>query len=240
MRPIKPLKITTLIITTLGLASCALHLNESQCRSINWYDKGMQDGSQGDNPHDLSGAIQDCAKFNLKVNTRAYQKGWRAGTRLFCQPNNGFNIGTQGGSFNPICPSNQMAAFTAAYQRGLRRYCIPSTGYELGRSGRDLPTFCAADLRVPFTNAYRRGQRIYSQVAQLQNQLRDVNDQINTIRDQIDHNNRIIDRDKPGAHHKKQRRIAKRENRDLQAALDRLNDTKNSLEQQISAILGNS
>ena len=234
-----PYRITLIAMSVCCLASCVPHLNEQQCKTMNWYNRGYQDGSRGDYQHDLSPAIADCAKFKLKVNTKSYAKGWRAGTRTFCTPNNGFNLGTQGSNYNNVCPANLANTFAAAYRRGLRRYCIPTTGYELGRSGKPMPNFCAPDLRVAFSNAYQRGGRIHSQLVRLQNQLNDVNNQINDTQDNIDKNNTIIDQ-AIASHHKKTRRIAQRENDNLQADLDRLNDTKNSLQQQISEIQGNS
>ncbi len=233
-----PFTASLITMAALSLTSCAPHLNQAQCKSMNWYNVGFEDGSQGQVQRDLSGDITDCAKFKLKVNTRAYAKGWRAGTRRFCQPNNGFNLGAQGATYNPVCPNDLAAAFNQSYRKGLRRYCIPTTGYELGRAGKPLPSFCAADLNVAFSNAYQRGYRIYDQLVKLQNQLSDINNQLASTQDQIDQNNDIIQKSIEH-HHARKRRIAQQNNDELQSQMDRLNDSKNSLQQQISDIQGN-
>ncbi len=68
------------------LAGCASHLSQQQCLTTNWQEVGFNDGSEGQAQRDLSGAIQDCQKFQVTVDTSGYQRGWLAGMRKYCVP----------------------------------------------------------------------------------------------------------------------------------------------------------
>jgi len=235
-RPYRSLAL--IAVTTLTLGGCMPHLTQDQCQLTDWRQMGYQDASRGQLPRDLSRDIQDCAQFKLPVNTKAYQRGWRAGTRQFCKSNTAFNIGVEGQTYNHICPDNLAGPFEASYRRGLRRYCIPSTGYELGRTGKSLPNFCATNLRVAFNNAYRRGYRIYAQIQNLKGQVTAINNQISDDQSSINHNNDAINQAQ-ATHDRHTIHNAKRDNRDRQDDLDRLTDEKEGLQQQISTIQGN-
>ena len=91
------------------LVACVPHLNKQQCQSMNWYQVGYSDGTQGKLQRDLSQAIEDCAKFNLTVDTKRYTDGWRSGTRQFCHPSRAYQLGVTGSTFNHVCPSGLAA-----------------------------------------------------------------------------------------------------------------------------------
>lgn len=178
----------------LALTACVPHLTKQQCLTINWYQMGYADGQQGRNPRNLQQDIQDCAKFKIPVNTPAYQRGWRAGVRVYCRPNNAYNMGVNGKTYNHICPSNMASRFDRAWHRGLRKYCIPATGYNLGRSGAAMPNFCAPDQVNRFRNAYTSGRRIYSAISSTQAEINAVNSQINTANQKIQDDQNDINR----------------------------------------------
>ena len=59
------------------LSGCAaFSLSEADCRSMNWYQRGYDDGYFGHPPQDLRLAAQ-CAP--VKVTDMDYLAGWRAG-----------------------------------------------------------------------------------------------------------------------------------------------------------------
>ena len=58
------------------LTACAM--SESDCRGIDWYQRGARDGYGGHPPQDLRLA-QECRRFGIQVPQADYQKGWLAG-----------------------------------------------------------------------------------------------------------------------------------------------------------------
>ncbi len=185
----------TLFITpifSILLSSCASHLNQEQCASMNWHDVGFNDAANGQALRNLNTAINDCAKFNLTVNTNAYQQGWQQGARQYCQPNNAYTLGTQGQGYAAICPADLSSAFEKAWRKGLRRYCTTETGYSLGRQGKNYPDFCPSDLTSAFKNAYDQGRRLFDAISDLSHDIDEVNRQINQLQGQIDSNRHQI------------------------------------------------
>lgn len=169
------------------LSACATHMNQQQCQSANWYQRGLQTGSAGQMASSLQQESADCKRFGIDVNFKQYHRGWVAGTKLFCTPKNAYQLGVLGKNYAPVCPTNMAKRFASSWRRGLRLFCIPSSGYRLGRSGAPLPTFCASDQFVKFRNAYARGKRQYSSIQSTKDQLRNIDDRISAIDGQIDY-----------------------------------------------------
>lgn len=225
------------------LVGCVPHLNEQQCKTMNWRTLGFTDGMHGQPKRNLTRDIADCAKFKIDVNIKAYNRGWRAGTRQFCQPSNGYQLGVDGRTYYPVCPTDMAARFERSWRRGLRKYCIPSTGYNLGRSGKPFPNFCAPNQVVRFRNAYDSGYRIYSNVRTIQGEINDVNGQIYEVARTIRHKNRAIgqmERQLSGAKKKQKKAIRSKINgthkdiRDLNRRMNHLSHHRDILQQQLN------
>jgi len=179
------LKITFSASSALLLAGCMPHLTAKQCQAINWYQMGFTDGSQGKPQRDLSQAILDCAKFKLKINQAGYTKGWKAGVRQYCQPGTAYQLGTQGKTYNHICPADLAPKFDQSWHRGLKQYCVPSMAYQTGRAGQQIPLFCNPNSDKKLQRAYHAGLRVHQRIGGLQNQINSLNDQINKLNSQI-------------------------------------------------------
>ena len=169
------LKLSLTMGSVAVLTACVPHLTEQQCKTINWYDMGFNDSSQGQVQRNLARDITDCAKFGADVNTRAYARGWQAGTREYCRPANAFRLGVDGENYTPICPLDMAQQFDQQWRQGLRKYCIPETGYNLGRSGKDFPNFCSPNQVVRFRNAYDSGRRIFDSIQSIQSEINNNN-----------------------------------------------------------------
>ena len=192
----KTLTVTAFVAVTASLSGCMPHLNKQQCQTMNWRQLGFTDGSQGKSQRNLSRDIQDCAKFQLKVNTKKYAQGWRAGTRQYCRPNTAYQLGVNGQTYNHVCPTDLSASFDRAWRRGLRKYCIPGTGYNLGRAGRAMPTFCTGGQAVRFRNSYQAGYRQFQAQRDIQAQVNNTQRQINDTQNQINDRQNQINRSK--------------------------------------------
>lgn len=164
-----------LLILPLALiiTSCASHLSKQQCETISWKSEGYQDSVNGKMPRDLSRAIEDCAKFNLKVDTNLYMQGWRQGARVFCRPSEetGFIDGQNGKSINainyriPVCKRAGITLNLTDYKkgraRGLRQYCTFENGANIARAGQQLPTICPPALKKKFKDGWLSGKKEY-------------------------------------------------------------------------------
>ncbi len=86
-----------------GLAGCAT-LNEDQCRSADWYELGLRDGSEGEPRSLLLEHREACAEYGVHPNTPRYMEGRRHGLRDYCRIDNAFQSGLDGHQYQGVCP----------------------------------------------------------------------------------------------------------------------------------------
>ncbi len=103
------------------LTGCAT-ISKDSCLQGNWYDVGFEGASQNKDLTDhISDVTKICGKLGVSVDMPLYAKGFDEGTRQFCDPDNGYQWGLKGRSYNGICASTR---FSQAYDDGYRIYTI--------------------------------------------------------------------------------------------------------------------
>ncbi len=117
-------KIGFLLLVTplfLMLGNCAT-ISKKSCINDSWYDVAFKGAIDN---HDRADHIKDvtntCGKLGIGVDLDVYERGFQDGTRLFCEPDNGYQWGLKGRSYNGICAN---PAFSAAYRDGQEDYNI--------------------------------------------------------------------------------------------------------------------
>lgn len=173
------------VCLTLLLAGCATKLSEENCASMNWYQKGYDLGVQGRNYSNLKQEREQCARYEISVDDDRYQAGWRAGTRVYCTPQQGYQLGANGQGMPNVCPEDLRTRFENAWHEGIRHYCVPENAYALGVEGKANPHFCPPDLGATFDSAYKRGHRIYTLVSQMEGELRDLQSEISRTKSKM-------------------------------------------------------
>ncbi len=119
-------------LTMIGLTCAAIALqgcatmNESECLLSDWRAIGYEDGSRGAAPDYVANHRKACAKHGVALDMDSYRQGWSEGLRVYCQPQNGFNVGSRGASYNGTCPSDLEPAFAEAYQAGRHLHQLQS------------------------------------------------------------------------------------------------------------------
>jgi hypothetical protein len=113
-------------MTIAGLSGCAATLSENQCKANDWYTVGYSDASNG---YDASRLLQHdnaCVGHGVVPDRAQYTAGWNDGIQAYCTPENGFNVGENGATYNRICPANLESDFHAAYSNGRTLYVAES------------------------------------------------------------------------------------------------------------------
>ncbi len=119
MRNISTLLIVGPLCVILG--SCAT-ISKDSCRNDSWYDvafKGAMDNH--DRADHISDITKTCGKIGIGVDLNLYEQGFAAGTRQFCEPDNGYQWGLKGRLYNGICAN---PVFRSAYSDGYEIYKI--------------------------------------------------------------------------------------------------------------------
>lgn len=114
-----------LVIISGSLSGCA-SMSSDECMTSDWSAIGYEDGARGYTTDRFGQHRKACAKHGVTPDFSAYQNGRDQGLVEYCQPNRGFNVGSNGGSYNGVCSVNQEADFLDAYNAGHRLYTLRS------------------------------------------------------------------------------------------------------------------
>jgi hypothetical protein len=110
----------------LGSLSGCASMSSDECMTSDWSAIGYEDGARGYTTDRFGQHRKACAKHGVTPDFSAYQNGRDQGLVEYCQPNRGFNVGSNGGSYNGVCSVNQEADFLDAYNAGHRLYTLRS------------------------------------------------------------------------------------------------------------------
>ena len=132
---------TSAALLLLALSGCAT-MDRDECLTVDWRTVGFEDGVAGYSGDRIGDHRKACAKYGVAPDLTAYQDGRAEGMREYCVPSNGFRVGSRGGSYNGLCPSDLEPAFTDAYQSGRQLYTLQSrlsnVNYQLDSARNEL------------------------------------------------------------------------------------------------------
>jgi hypothetical protein len=106
------------LCASITLASACSTLSESQCRANDWQTVGFSDGSAGHNSSRLLKHSDACMKHGVAPDRELYLAGWEEGVTRYCTPDNGFQQGNKGATYNNVCPPHLAPSFLDAYENG--------------------------------------------------------------------------------------------------------------------------
>lgn len=112
---------SALLLAALGLSACAT-MDKNECLTVDWRTVGYEDGAAGYSGERIGQHRKACAKHGVAPDLMEYQQGRDAGLREYCVPATGFRVGSQGYSYNGICPSELEGAFVSAFESGRHLY----------------------------------------------------------------------------------------------------------------------
>lgn len=117
LAPLRPRGLMLLLCLVFGLAGCA-SLSEKECRQGDWRGIGLEDGRAGRALGHLEEHREACTKYGIAPDETAYNAGRTEGLRSYCTVGNGFEVGTQGESYQGVCPPLLEGAFLRAFENG--------------------------------------------------------------------------------------------------------------------------
>jgi hypothetical protein len=138
------LRLAFLSAAALGLSACAT-LNETECRSVDWYDLGVRDGNSGYTPGRLDEHRDACAEYGLGPDARAWRNGYETGLLDYCVADNGYRVGRRGGHYNDVCPRESEREFLSAFELGRETYQVEQELATLDRRIDSLETRLSGD-----------------------------------------------------------------------------------------------
>lgn len=131
----------------LLLSGCAT-LNESECRSVDWFDLGTRDGSSGYGRDRLDAHREACGEFGVATADAAWIEGYGAGLESYCEPDNAYRVGRQGGYYGKVCPLELEREFLPAYQIGGETRAVEQEMAQVGQNINALESRLASDKNL--------------------------------------------------------------------------------------------
>ena len=110
-------------VVLLALGGCAgSGMEEAECQTANWRAIGYEDGAHGRGPDAFGERRKACAEHGVAAKFAAYRAGHGEGLEVFCDPYNGYNLGTGGYRYGGVCPAHLEGPFLAAHADGYGLY----------------------------------------------------------------------------------------------------------------------
>ena len=91
-------------LACLALLSGCSTLDEQECRSVDWYQLGIQDGQQGKLADLFDEHKESCKRYGILPDRSQYLDGRNVGLLEYCQLGNAFRTGMNGEEYKGACP----------------------------------------------------------------------------------------------------------------------------------------
>lgn len=112
------MRLLMLGFTITALAGCG-SISQQACLATDWTAAGYSDGASGVSVNTHEAYRGACSRLpGSPYDQAAYDAGWIEGLKLYCLPENGFEIGVQGQTYDGICSQADEASFLSAYTAG--------------------------------------------------------------------------------------------------------------------------
>lgn len=114
-----------LFLLSLIYLSCTSQLVVIQpaCSEMNWFERGRQDGMQGQPSNNWYMKAKECENMT-QAEIQNYMDGWNHGLSMFCTEEHGFSTARSGLPYKKTCPEKYEDAFLKGYQEGFNVYMI--------------------------------------------------------------------------------------------------------------------
>jgi hypothetical protein len=93
------------------------------CAELNWFERGRQDGMQGQPSNNWMMKSNEC-ELMTKDEIQNYMDGWNHGLAMYCTEEHGFATAKSGTPYKKTCPEKYEENFLRGYQEGLNVYMI--------------------------------------------------------------------------------------------------------------------
>lgn len=148
------LLIPALFSLIFALSSCSSQLVvlKSNCSEMNWFEKGRQDGLQGQPSNNWIIHNKECENMR-QAEIQNYMDGWNTGLSLFCTEKHGFITAKSGAAYQKICPAKYEPDFLKGYQQGLQIYLIEKETTQLSAQVENMTQELKKDSITPSAKA---------------------------------------------------------------------------------------
>ena len=145
------------LLILLLIAGCA-SLNEDQCKTGDWKGIGLSDGLEGLTFDHLSRHQKACSEYGISIDSKAYTEGRQEGLKTYCEPQNGYQLGLKGQSYNNVCTDK---AFNENYKLGKKIHEVQTKITNIDNQIENL------EQQMVVSNDQRERSNLHSQIKSL-------------------------------------------------------------------------
>ena len=106
------------------LSGCATKPVNASCQTLDWYELGRRDGTNGKRNANFNQHSMSCEGQTLSLYKSHYTSGRNAGLISYCSAFSGWNTGRAGQSYNKVCPKQLERIFLRNYKVGLKVFSL--------------------------------------------------------------------------------------------------------------------
>jgi len=165
-----------LVVLGAGVLLGCASMSESECKTADWYRRGMADGAAGQPESRLANHHEACAKAGVVLDTAAWRRGWDEGLRSYCVPAVGWREGVAGRGYAGVCRGLDEEGFMRAWRAGSELYRTESQIASHGREIERLEALLAKSQSAEERRSLRERLRVLDseqvQLRQRASQLR--------------------------------------------------------------------
>ncbi len=134
-------RLTIIVSAVLVLGACST-MSREECLVSDWQAVGFEDGARGNSADRIGQHRKACADYGVTPDLAAYRRGRDEGLQHYCTPQNGFNLGSSGGTYAGVCPEAMASEFSTAYGEGRRlhdlRNRVSGADYQIKSAKRQM------------------------------------------------------------------------------------------------------
>ncbi len=108
----------SLVAGCLGLIGGCASMSRLDCLTVDWFDKGYEDGLRGSTMERYGRYADDCTKHGIAPNRQEYERGRNQGLSLYCTSNKGYRVGRAGRTYTHVCPPGSEPDFLHGFYAG--------------------------------------------------------------------------------------------------------------------------
>ncbi len=120
---IKLIATFAIVSLSVALSGCST-LSKGECMEADWYDIGARDGASGKPRSRLDDHRESCKEYNVFPDREQYYMGREEGIKIYCTPENGFKMGSEGKYYAKVCPFDLEKAFLDSFNHGRKIYDV--------------------------------------------------------------------------------------------------------------------
>lgn len=112
---------SVLVGTAVGLMGCA-SMSPRECQTADWYQRGLQDGLDGETSQRLGEHQEACSKAGVVPDGVRWQAGRQEGLKSYCTPNGAWVAGLANAGYRGVCADRDEPTFLRYHRAGTEVY----------------------------------------------------------------------------------------------------------------------